>query len=149
LTRPVRLALVAIGVVVFLAISFVLARIFSGGGAERTAVTHLVKAEARGDATELIDGIDGCAANTACAGQQRANAARLKRPGDVQVLNYSASTGFGVADTHGTARIAWRAGTSNAVVQCARVNRRGNAVTGLKIHVLSLSAPIRSDASCP
>ena len=47
--RPRLLALIVIGVVAFLVISALLARALSADGAERSAVTTLVQAEARGD----------------------------------------------------------------------------------------------------
>ena len=149
MTRPVRLALVGVGILVFLAISFVLARILAAGGAERSAVTHLIKAEARGDAQAMIARIDGCARSPQCTNQARRNATSLKRPGDVQVLNYAASVSFSIAGTAGTGRIAWQVPHRSPVVQCARIRRKGNAISGFKIHVLTLTAPIRSDASCP
>jgi hypothetical protein len=149
LSRPARLALIGIGVVVFFAISFVLARILSAPGAERTAVTRLIKDEARGDAQAMIARIHGCAADPQCRAAAASNASRLKRNGDVQVLNYAASVSFSVANTRGTGRIAWRTGTAPAVVQCVLVQRKGNAITGFSIRLLKLSPPIRSDASCP
>ena len=149
MTRPARLALIGVGVILFLAISFLLARVLSAGGAERTAVTRLVKDEARGDGPAMIARMRGCAADPRCRASATSNAARLRRGGDVQVLNYAASVSFGLANTRGTARIAWRAGTSPAVVQCVLVERHGNPFTGFSIRLLKLSPPIRSDASCP
>jgi hypothetical protein len=149
LSRPTRLVLILVGVVVFLAISFALARILSASGAERTAVVHLVTAEAQGDVAGMVRRIDGCAASGACRATAIKNAARLRRSGAVQVLNYAASTGFGIADTRGRARIAWRVPGRAPVVQCVDVHRTGNPITGLSVHLLALSAPIRSDASCP
>jgi hypothetical protein len=149
LSRPARLTLIGVGVIVFLAISFLLARILSASGAERSAVTHLIEAEARGNAAEMIGRIHGCRAEPSCRAAAQANAAKLKRPGQVQVLNYAASVSFGIANTSGTGRIAWRVPGRPAVVQCAHVERRGNPVSGFEIHVLALTAPIRSDASCP
>lgn len=149
MTRPVRLALIAVGVIVFLLISFLLARVLYAGGAERGAVTRLIKDEARGDAAAMIARMHGCAADSQCRTAVQGNAARLRRPGKVQVLNYAASVSFGVGNTRGTSRIAWRTGSRPAVVQCVLVQRRGNPVTGFKIRLLRLSAPIRSDASCP
>jgi hypothetical protein len=76
-------------------------------------------------------------------------AARLRRPGHVQVLNYASSTSFSLGSTRGTARIAWRVPGRTPIVQCIEVHRNGNPITGFKVHLLSLSTPIRSDASCP
>jgi hypothetical protein len=147
--RPARLAFILIGIVVFLAISFMLARVLTAGGTERSAVVDVIGAEARGNAAGIIQRLDGCAASATCQAAARTNATRLRRPGHVQVLNFAASTGFGVGDTRGRARIAWRVPRRAPVVQCVDVHRTGNPVTGLHVHLLALSAPIRSDASCP
>jgi hypothetical protein len=149
LSRSARLALIGAGVILFFGISFLLARVLSAGGAERTAVARLIKDEARGDGPAMIAGMRGCAADPQCRASATSNAARLKRGGDVQVLNYAASVSLGLANTRGTGRIAWRAGTKPAVVQCVLVERHGNPFTGFSIRLLKLSAPIRSDASCP
>ena len=50
---------IVIGVLVFLLISALLARVFSADGAERSAITALVTAEARGDVAQVIAKIDG------------------------------------------------------------------------------------------
>ena len=55
--------LIAVGVVVFVAISALLARVFSLDGAERAAITSLIQAEARGDGRGMSDRIQGCAAS--------------------------------------------------------------------------------------
>ena len=47
--RRYLLSLVALGVVLFVAISIGLARVFGANGAEQSAITSLVKAEAAGD----------------------------------------------------------------------------------------------------
>jgi hypothetical protein len=47
------------------------------------------------------------------------------------------------------ARVAWQAGGSLPIVQCLRVRRAGNAVSGLRVELLELSRRIASDADCP
>jgi hypothetical protein len=148
LSRPARISIVLAIVIVFLAISFVLARVLGASGAERSAVTHLIQAEARGDAAQVVHRIDGCADSRPCRTSAGANARRLRRTGEVQVLAYSPSTGFGIANTRGRARIAWRVAGKAPVVQCVDVRRAGNPITGLRVELLGLSAPIRSDAPC-
>jgi hypothetical protein len=148
-SRPARLLLILIAVVLFLAISVALAQILGASGAERNASTRLIGAEARGDVPAMVRAIDGCPLTPRCRAAAASNAARLRRPGHVQVLNYAASTSFSVGSTSGTARIAWRVPGRSPVVQCIQVHRNGNPITGFKVHLLSLSTPIRSDASCP
>jgi hypothetical protein len=45
--------------------------------------------------------------------------------------------------------VAWRAGSSLPVVQCVRVRRAGNALTGFQVELLKLSRRIASDSNCP
>jgi hypothetical protein len=48
----------------------------------------------------------------------------------------------------GTGRVAWRAGSNQPVVQCVRVRRDG-PLSGAKVELLSISAPIGTDDACP
>jgi hypothetical protein len=49
----------------------------------------------------------------------------------------------------GTARVAWRAGSSLPIVQCVRVRRAGDVFGGLTVQLLAISVRIKSDSSCP
>ena len=143
------LLLIAAGLVVFLVISAVLARVLSVDGAERSAVVSLLQSEASGDAPGMIRQIKGCADNPAC--QQRANedARYLRRNGSVKILELNSSAGFSLGSTLGTARVAWRAGDALPIVQCVRVRRAGNALSGLHVQLLEISRRINSQAGCP
>jgi hypothetical protein len=146
--RRVIISSVVLGVLVFLAISLMLARAFNAESTERTAVTDLVRAEARGDLRGATSQLTGCAANPACRTRIAANVAALHRGGTVQVLQLEASTGFSLGSTLGNARIAFRIGTSLPAVQCVRVRRAGNVVSGLRVELLSVSRPLKGDAAC-
>jgi hypothetical protein len=141
--------LIALGVLAFLAVSALLARVLSVDGAERSAITALVQAEARGDAAGMEARIQRCGASAACRARVAADAAALKRPGDVAIIQLTPSAGFSLSSTLGTARVAWRADGSLPVVQCVRVRRAGDAISGLHVELLELSAKIKSDADCP
>ena len=147
--RSRLLALVAVGVVVFLVVSAILARAFSADGAERSAVTSLVQAEVRGDLAGAVSRVHDCNDDPACRARITANVAELKRSGSVSVLQLEPSTGFSLGSTLGSARIAFRIGDSDAIVQCVQVRRAGNVLSGLRIELLSASAPKPGDASCP
>jgi hypothetical protein len=149
LRRRSTLLLVVLGVLVFLVISALLARAFSANGAEQSAITDLVKAEAAGNQAAMVSRIDGCAHSSACRARVAQDAARLKRPGAVSIINLQPSTSFSLAGMTGTARVAWRAGTSLPIVQCVRVRRSGDVISGLHIHLLELSARIKSNSACP
>lgn len=147
--RPVRIALIVLGVVLFLAISALLARAFSVDGAEQGAITSLIQAEARGDSRAMIGIIKGCRRSSFCRRRAELDAARLSRAGRVAILELGSSAGFSLTSTTGTARVAWRAGNALPIVQCVRVHRAGNVLTGLHVELLELSLRIRGSADCP
>ncbi len=109
---------------------------------------ELARAEARGDVDQVLARTPACAKLPACAAATRAFAGRLKRPGDVQILRYDVSVQLPMTRQIGTGRVAWRAGTGLPVVQCVRVQRDG-PLTGAKVVLLSVSAPIKPDSTCP
>lgn len=147
--RAQVLVLIAVGLVVFLAISAVLARVLTVDGAERSAITLLLQAQARGDAAGMVERIHGCAGEPACRQRAVVNAAALRRPGKLVILELNPSAGFSLGSTTGTARVAWRAGGSLPIVQCVRVRRAGNALGGLRVQLLEISRRIKSNTGCP
>jgi hypothetical protein len=113
-------------------------------------VTALIAAEARGDASAMIATMHGCAPNPACRARAAADAATLKRPGTVSVLQYQSSTGFSLGTTLGAARIAWEVvDETKPIVQCVRVKRAGNALSGIHIELLEISVRLTSTVNCP
>jgi hypothetical protein len=148
LRRSQVLLLAGVGVFLFLAISAMLARALSATGTERSRVLELARAEARGDAATVLAGTGACAAEPACAAATRAFVAKLRRPGAVEILQYRPSVQLPLTRTTGTGRVAWRAGTSLPVVQCVRVRRDG-PLSGADVELLSISAPIGTEADCP
>lgn len=138
-----------VAVLAFLAISALLARVFSANSAEQSAITALVKDEARGDTGAIIDDIAGCRASASCRARATQLAASLARRGAVSIIQLQPSTSFSVAGTQGTARVAWNAGASLPIVQCVKVRRSGNAISGLKVDLLEVSRRIQSDTACP
>lgn len=147
--RRLTLAAVAVGVLLFLVISAVLARVLSIDGTERTAITLLVKAEAAGNRAAMAARIKDCDSSPACRARVAKDAATLRRAGSVVILQLNPSAGFSLTSTLGTARVAWRTGSFLPVVQCVRVRRAGDALTGFHVYLLELSRRIPSDADCP
>lgn len=144
--RPTILLLVA---AVFIAVTVLLARAFTIDGAEQSAIEAVLRAEARGDPAGVIAGISHCAQTTACVARAHANAAALKRPGKLVVIQLNPSAGFSVGSTTGTARVAWRVDSSLPIVQCVRVRRGGNLISGYHVELLKVSRRIPSDSDCP
>ena len=137
------------GLFVFLGICLMLARALSATGTERSRVLSIAQAQARGDARAVLSETPACAKEPACAAATAQFVARLKRPGDVAILQYRPSVQLPLTDAVGTGRVAWRAGPDGLpVVQCVRVRRKG-PLSGADVEVLSISPPIGSEASCP
>ena len=135
--------------IVFLVLSALLARGLSVGGAEDSAITDVVKAEARGNVGGVVALIDGCRGTAACRQRAALNARALKRPGTVSIIQIQPSAGFSLTSTEGTARVAWLVGSSLPRVQCVRVRRAGNLLQGFTVHLLRVSVRIKSDHACP
>jgi len=141
--------LIGFGVFVFLGISLMLARALSATGTERAKVTEIAEAQARGDAQAVLKRTPACAQEPACAAATDAFVAKLKRPGDVEILQYRPSVQLPLTNAVGTGRVAWRAGRDGfPVVQCVRVRRDG-PLSGASVELLSISAPIGRESSCP
>lgn len=140
---------IVVGIIVFLAISALLARIFSANGAEQGAITALITAEARGDERAAINLVYRCNTSSSCRERMAQNVAALRHPGSITIVQLSPSTSFSIATHVGIARVAWEAGSSLPRVQCLVVRRAGNALTGLRVELLHVSLRIASDSSCP
>jgi hypothetical protein len=143
------LSLIILGVLLFALISVGLARVFGANGSEQSAITSLVKAEAAGDQSAMLARIQGCAQTATCRTLVAENAAMLKHPGRVSIIQLKPSTSFSLGGMVGTARVAWSAGSSLPIVQCVRVRRSGNVLAGLTVQLLEISARIKSDSDCP
>jgi hypothetical protein len=147
--RSHRIVLIVVAVIVFLAVSGLLARAFSVGGAETAAITSLVRAEARGDGSAVAGLIQDCSASAACRAMATGLATRLRHPGTVSIAQLNPSAQFSLGSTLGTARVAWFAGGSTPRVQCVRVRHAGNVVSGFHVELLTVSRRIAGGSDCP
>jgi hypothetical protein len=140
---------IVVAVLLFLVVSAVLARVFSANSAEQSAITSLVQSEAKGDVNGILDQIRGCRTDPSCRQRAAVNAAALRRAGAVSIIQLQPSTSFSLGGSEGTARVAWNVGSSLPIVQCVKVRRAGNPITGLSVQLLEVSKRIQSDAACP
>jgi len=146
-SRRRLVTLIAVGAIVFLAISFLLARYLSTENRERDAVYALLRDQARGDARAMLERLDGCDAR--CRANVEANARRLKRAGEVKILAYSSSTSYALGHAEGPTRVAWTiVNRQLPVVQCVQVERTGNVLAGATINLRRLSVPIDRQGTC-
>ncbi len=143
-------ALIALGVIVFLAISILLARFLQVENVERDADLALIQAQARGEVQGMLDKLAGCRESPSCVASVRANAAnpRLRRPGEVKILQLVSPTSYSLFGATGRTRLAWTVIGTLPVVQCVTVKRTGNFMTGIEITLTGLSAPIPNEADC-
>lgn len=147
MSRRRLVTLIAFGAIVFVAISFLLARYLSTENRERDAVYALLRDQARGDARAMLGRLDGCDAR--CRANVEANARRLKRAGEVKILAYSSSTSYSLGHAEGPTRVAWTiVNRQLPVVQCVQVERTGNVLAGATINLRRLSVPIDRQGTC-
>ena len=143
---PRRWAIIASAVVVFLAISFLLARWLSTENTERDAVLGVLRAQARGDADALLRMVH-CRDET-CRARLRANARALRAPGDVTIVRVDSATSHALSTSTGPTRVVWITPHRLTTVQCVLVRRGGTPLSGQSVTLLGLSAPIGREAAC-
>jgi hypothetical protein len=137
-------------VLLFLAVSALLARFLQVDNVERDDELALIQAEARGDVRGMLASLSGCRERPSCVASVRQNAGnpRVRRSGAVKILSFSSPTANSPTATTGRTRLAWTVIGTLPVVQCIEVRRSGNFLEGIKVTLLSLSAPIPNEADC-
>jgi hypothetical protein len=146
-SRRRLVTLIALGAIVFVAISLLLARYLSTENRERDAVYALLKDQARGDAQAMLRRLSACDAR--CRANVAYDARRLERAGEVKILAYSSSTSYALGHAEGPTRVAWTiVNRQLPVVQCVQVERTGNVLAGATINLLRLSVPIDRTGTC-
>lgn len=144
-----RRVLIACGVLVFLVVSFQLARFLTAENAERSAVYALLEDEARGDARAVAARLDDCTGP--CARDVAATVAKARRPGAVKILRLDSGANFTLGERTARSRVAWAANATRggeAVVQCITVRRSWSLVSGASVTLLRLSAPLPPEKAC-
>lgn len=145
--RVKRLLLIAVAVIAVLVISAFVARYLNNDTVERGYVVDLLKAQARGDAPAMLR-ILKCP-DAACVALVRANAAKLRQPGEVKIALYQSQTAHALGSRTKPTRVVWFTKPAGTTVQCVLVQRKGNVFAGTSVSLLRLSAPIDRESSCP
>jgi hypothetical protein len=145
-----RRLLIALGVLVFLVISGLLARFLTTDNVEREDDVALIQAEATGDSAAMLDKLSGCRERPTCVAQVQRDATnpRLRRSGAIKILSLTAATANSPTGATGKTRLAWTVLGKDPIVQCIDVRRTGNALTGVSVKLLSIGAPIENEADC-
>jgi hypothetical protein len=148
--RRLLRALFALGVILILVVSVLLARFLSAENAERDAEVALVQSQVRGDVAGMLEQLSGCRQNASCVASVKANAAnpRLRRSGAVKILQLESPTAYSTFGATGKTRLAWTTIGKLPVVQCVEVRRTGNFFSGIHVKLLALSAPIDNEGKC-
>jgi len=144
-----RPLIIAAAVIALLAVSFVVARWINNDTVERARVVELLRAQMRGDAAAMLRRLEGC--DPACASVVRDNARRLRRDGELKVALYQSQTAHALRSRTRFTRVVWFPSGREAetTVQCVLVRREGNALTGMTVSLLRVTAPIGRESSCP
>jgi hypothetical protein len=137
-----------VGVVLFVAISGLLARFLSAEGVERDDIVAVLKAQAAGNLQGMLDGQAGCRQSPSCVATTRANATNLRRTGAVKILTLTSPTAYTLTGASGKTRVGWTVIGKLPVVQCVEVRRTGNFLKGITVTLLSISTPISNEGDC-
>jgi len=142
--------LLAVGVILVLVVSAVLARFLSVENAERADDLALIQAEAKGNAAAMLDQLSGCRESPSCVASVKANVSnpRLRRSGAVKILQLESKTAYSPFGATGKTRLAWTVIGTLPVVQCIEVRRTGNFLKGIDVTLIGLSAPINNEGTC-
>ena len=144
-----RLALAA-GVLLFLAVAVVVARWLQADNAERAKVERLLRAQGRGDGAAMARELATCTRD--CRARMDRLAARLRRPGELEIVRYDSSTAHALGAQTGPTRVVWQLGRAGSgslpTVQCVLVQRTGSALTGPRVRLRDLGAPIARQGGC-
>ena len=134
--------------ILFLAVGGVLARFLAAENVEREDILAVLAAQARGDVAGELALLRDCPPGSACERAVRESAASLKREGRGQDRLAEIHVDSSLGSSVGTTRVAWTVIGHLPVVQCVRVRRSGNVLSGVTMTLLSLSAPIENEADC-
>ncbi len=146
--RVKRPVLIAAAVVVFLGISFLIARWLNNDTLERGKVTKLLTDQARGDARAMLRRLEDCD-DPACVAIVRRNADRLRSRGDLKIALYQSQTAHALSSRTRFTRVVWFTPGRLTTVQCVLVRRKGNVFAGTTVSLLRVTAPIGRESSCP
>ena len=148
MSRGRRLILLTAGLLLFLVISGILARWLATENTERDDELALLQAQAAGNERSMLDQLSGCRSSPSCRATVHGDATGLRRPGAVKILLLQSHTSYSLTSTTGRTRVAWTVIGRQPVVQCVLVRRGGNALTGVSVTLLALSAPIPNTGTC-
>lgn len=134
----------------FLIVSVELARYLSASGTERGAVIRLLEVQGEGDVAGVLDLLDGCAEDPACAQQVRDNVMKLSAKGRPKILLLQSGSAYRLTTTTGLTRVVWADLDDNGptYVQCVLVRKKWSLVGGADVSLRAIGPRIGNEASC-
>ena len=150
MSRPVRITLILVGLVAFVAISLGVGRMLGARDAERVLVERIIRDEAGGNAGALARELPDCGPGTACNRNTVQLVKKVAGPGQkLEILQVTKGAGLGPTSAKGVSRIAWHVGGRLPVVQCLVLEKTGDVVNGFGVRLLKISNPIAREGACP
>lgn len=146
--RLTRGGAIAAAVLLFVAVSLVVARWLAADGSERAKVEQLLRAQARGDAARMAKELSAC--DAACEARTQKLAARFDRgaDADIEIVRYDSRTSHTLGAKTAVTRVVWQPTGGLTTVQCVLVRRTGSVLTGPRVTLLRLSEPIGREEPC-
>lgn len=132
----------------FLAISGLLARFLSVESEEREDLVSVLQAEAQGNAQAMLSKLSACGESPKCTAAVHEDAVKLRRQGSVKILTLTSHTAYALTGKTAPTRVAWTVIGRLPVVQCVQVKRTGNALTGISVKLRSIGPQIQGEADC-
>lgn len=145
--RPVLI----VAVVAFLVVCFGVTRYLNNDTVERAKVVELLRDQARGDAPAMLERLQDCD-DAACTATVRSNATKLRHRDEVKIALYQSQTAHALTSRTKYTRVVWFPSKQPAqtTVQCVLVRRDGNAIAGMTVSLLRITAAFRDrESSCP
>jgi hypothetical protein len=84
----------------------------------------------------------------ACRDDLARLAARLQADGQIEIVRYDSRTSHALGPQTAPTRVVWTAPGTLPTVQCVLVRRTGTALSGPRVTLLRLSAPIGRQDTC-
>ena len=137
----------AIAAVVLAAPAVVVARWLQADNTERSKVERLLRAQAAGDGAGMAAELEGCTG--ACRQAVDRLAFDQRKDGELEIVRFDSATSHALGEKRGPTRVVWQIrGRTLPTVQCVDVRRTGSAVSGPRVTLLGLTAPIGREQSC-
>ncbi len=140
-----RIALVT-GALAFVAVALVVGRWLQADNVERAKVERLLEAQVEGNVEGMLRELEEC--DDACRDSAVVLSTKMRAPGAFEIVRYDSTTSHALRAATGPARVVWRVADGLPTVQCVTVRRTGDVLSGFRVTLRRLSAPIAREGAC-